>query len=83
MFLPFIAKWSRTLPTPHENLRCETSVECRSEAEFHCAIRDNLLSVGVLEWPVCKQRDELLPVWTVPAYVLLMNIALLWEMTPF
>lgn len=82
--LPVLAGWSRTLPTLHEHLRCETSIECSSEAELHYAITDNLLSVGVLEWPVCKQQDELLtsldstglPVW-------LMNIALFWEMTPF
>jgi hypothetical protein len=44
------------LPTPHEHVRCETNIECSSEAELYCALRSNLPSVGVLEWPVCKQE---------------------------
>lgn len=75
--LPVLAGWSRTLPTPHEHLRCETSIECSLEAELLYAIRDKLLSVGVLEWPVCKQLDELLTCLdSTGVPVLLMNVAL-------
>lgn len=56
--LHVLAGWSRTLPTPHEHLRCETRIECSPEAELHYAVRVNLLSVGVLEWPVCKHQDK-------------------------
>jgi hypothetical protein len=68
--LHVLAGWSRTLPTPHEHLRCETKIECSPEAELRYAVRVNLLSVGVLEWPVCKQQDEQLAgLDSIPSYL--------------